>query len=40
MIPAGRMGDPSEYGALGVYLATDDSYCLGLVISANGGIVV
>jgi 3-oxoacyl-[acyl-carrier protein] reductase len=40
MIPAGRLGEGSEYGALVVHLASDETYCVGQVISPNGGLVI
>jgi NAD(P)-dependent dehydrogenase (short-subunit alcohol dehydrogenase family) len=37
-VPVGRFGDPSEIGALAVYLASEESaYLTGQVISPNGG---
>jgi 3-oxoacyl-[acyl-carrier protein] reductase len=40
MIPAGRLGEGHEYGALAVHLASDETYCVGQVISPNGGLVI
>ena len=40
MIPAGRVGRPEEYASLAVYLASDEHYLVGQVISPNGGIVI
>lgn len=40
MIPAGRLGRPEEYASLAVYLATENHYLVGQVISANGGVVI
>ncbi|WP_432168619.1 SDR family NAD(P)-dependent oxidoreductase [Streptomyces sp. bgisy031] len=40
MIPLGRLGRPEEYASLAVYLAGDDHYLVGQVISPNGGFVI
>lgn len=40
MIPAGRIGTPEEYASLAVYLASDEHYLVGQVISPNGGLVI
>jgi 3-oxoacyl-[acyl-carrier protein] reductase len=40
MIPLGRIGRPEEYASLAVYLASDDHYLVGQVISPNGGMVI
>ena len=40
LIPAGRLGTPEEYASLAVYLASDEHYIVGQVISPNGGIVI
>ncbi|MBM7365592.1 SDR family NAD(P)-dependent oxidoreductase [Gordonia hydrophobica] len=40
MIPAGRLGRPEEYASLAVYLATENHYLVGQVISPNGGVVI
>jgi 3-oxoacyl-[acyl-carrier protein] reductase len=40
MIPLGRIGRPEEYASLAVYLASDEHYLVGQVISPNGGIVI
>ena len=40
MVPLGRIGRPEEYASLAVYLATDEHYLVGQVISPNGGIVI
>lgn len=40
LVPAGRLGEPSEYAALAVHLASDETYCTGQVISPNGGLVI
>ena len=39
IIPAGRLGEPSEYAALAVHLASDETYLTGQTISPNGGLV-
>jgi 3-oxoacyl-[acyl-carrier protein] reductase len=39
IMPLGRLGEPSEYAALAVHLASDETYCVGQVISPNGGLV-
>jgi len=38
--PLGRLGEPSEYASLAVYLASDEHYLVGQVISPNGGAVI
>jgi 3-oxoacyl-[acyl-carrier protein] reductase len=40
MIPLGRIGRPEEYASLAVYLASDEHYLVGQVISPNGGLVI
>lgn len=40
MIPMGRLGTPQEYASLAVYLASDEHYLAGQVISPNGGMVM
>ena len=40
MMPLGRLGEPKEYAALAVHLASDDNYCVGQIISPNGGLVL
>lgn len=40
LIPAGRLGTPEEYASLAVYLASDEHYIVGQVISPNGGMVI
>ena len=40
MIPLGRIGLPEEYASLAVYLASDEHYLVGQVISPNGGLVI
>jgi 3-oxoacyl-[acyl-carrier protein] reductase len=35
----GRLGEPEEYAALAVHLASDENYCVGQIISPNGGAV-
>ncbi len=40
VIPAGRIGTPEEYGAVGTFLASERaSYITGSIIRADGGIV-
>jgi len=40
MVPLGRIGRPDEYASLAVYLASDEHYLVGQVISPNGGMVI
>jgi 3-oxoacyl-[acyl-carrier protein] reductase len=40
MVPLGRIGRPEEYASLAVYLASDEHYFVGQVISPNGGMVI
>jgi 3-oxoacyl-[acyl-carrier protein] reductase len=40
MMPLGRVGKPEEYASLAVYLASDEHYLVGQVISPNGGLVI
>lgn len=40
MIPLGRLGQTNEYASLAVYLASDEHYLVGQVISPNGGYVI
>jgi 3-oxoacyl-[acyl-carrier protein] reductase len=40
MIPLGRLGRPEEYASLAVYLASDEHYLVGQIISPNGGLVI
>lgn len=40
LIPAGRLGERSEYAAMAVHLASDETYCVGQAITPNGGIVI
>jgi 3-oxoacyl-[acyl-carrier protein] reductase len=39
-VPLGRLGTPEEYAALAVYLASDQHYLVGQIISPNGGAVI
>lgn len=39
MIPAGRLGTMDEYAGLALYLAGDNHYLAGQVISPNGGMI-
>ena len=40
MIPMGRLGQPEEYAALALFLAAENHYLVGQVISPNGGYVI
>jgi 3-oxoacyl-[acyl-carrier protein] reductase len=40
MMPLRRLGEPKEYAALAVHLASDDNYCVGQIISPNGGLAL
>ncbi len=40
MVPAGRLGRPEEYANVAVFLAAQDHYLVGQVISPNGGFVI
>jgi 3-oxoacyl-[acyl-carrier protein] reductase len=40
LIPLGRIGTPEEYASLAVYLASDEHYLVGQMISPNGGMVM
>jgi 3-oxoacyl-[acyl-carrier protein] reductase len=40
MLPLGRLGQPEEYANVAVFLARDDHYLVGQVISPNGGYVI
>jgi 3-oxoacyl-[acyl-carrier protein] reductase len=40
MVPLGRVGKPEEYASLAVYLASDEHYLVGQIISPNGGLVI
>jgi 3-oxoacyl-[acyl-carrier protein] reductase len=39
LIPAGRLGTMAEYASLAVYLAGDNHYLAGQIISPNGGML-
>jgi 3-oxoacyl-[acyl-carrier protein] reductase len=39
LVPLGRIGHGDEYGSLAVYLASDEHYQVGQIISPNGGLV-
>ncbi|RZL23042.1 MAG: SDR family oxidoreductase [Rhodococcus sp. (in: high G+C Gram-positive bacteria)] len=40
IIPVGRLGTPEEYASLAVYLAGENHYLVGQIISPNGGAVI
>ncbi|WP_094275888.1 SDR family NAD(P)-dependent oxidoreductase [Rhodococcus sp. OK302] len=40
LFPIGRFGDPEEYANVAVFLASEDHYITGQVISPNGGMVI
>lgn len=40
LVPLGRIGKPEEYASLAVYLASDEHYLVGQVISPNGSLVI
>jgi 3-oxoacyl-[acyl-carrier protein] reductase len=40
LVPMGRLGEPCEYAALAVHLASDETYITGQTISPNGGLVI
>ena len=40
LIPLGRLGEPEEYAALALHLASNENYCVGQIISPNGGVVI
>lgn len=40
IVPVGRLGKPEEYASLAVYLAGDNHYFVGQVISPNGGVII
>jgi 3-oxoacyl-[acyl-carrier protein] reductase len=40
LIPLGRLGEPEEYTSLAVYLASDEHYLVGQIISPNGGALI
>lgn len=40
LIPLGRLGEAEEYASLAVYLASDEHYLVGQIISPNGGVVI
>ena len=40
LIPLLRLGTPEDYASLAVYLAGDDHYLVGQIISPNGGLVI
>lgn len=40
LMPLGRLGEPEEYAAVAVFLAAQNHYLVGQVISPNGGSVI
>lgn len=40
LIPLGRVGRPEEYASLAVYLASDEHYMVGQILSPNGGMII
>ena len=40
MVPSGRLGRPEEYANVAVFLAAQDHYLVGQVVSPNGGFVI
>lgn len=40
LMPLGRLGEPREYANLAVFLASEDHYLVGQVVSPNGGCVI
>lgn len=40
LVPSGRLGQPEEYANLAVFLASQNHYLVGQVISPNGGYVI
>lgn len=40
LVPSGRLGRPEEYANVAVFLASQDHYLVGQVISPNGGFVI
>ena len=40
LVPLGRFAEPEQYAKLAVYLAGDDHYFVGQVLSPNGGYVI
>lgn len=40
LIPLGRLAEPEEYASLAVYLASDEHYLVGQILSPNGGMVI
>lgn len=40
MLPSGRLGRPEEYANVALFLAADEHYLVGQVISPNGGIAI
>ena len=40
LVPLGRFADAEQYARLAVYLASDDHYFIGQILSPNGGYVI
>ena len=40
LVPLGRFAEPKQYASLAVYLASDEHYFVGQVLSPNGGYVI
>lgn len=40
LVPLGRFADAEQYARLAVFLASDDHYFVGQVLSPNGGYVI
>jgi 3-oxoacyl-[acyl-carrier protein] reductase len=40
LVPLGRFADPEQYALLAVYLASDDHYFIGQILSPNGGYII
>ena len=40
LVPLGRFADAEQYARLTVYLASDDHYFIGQILSPNGGYVI
>ncbi len=40
LLPIGRLGQPDEYAALAVHLASEQCYLVGEIVNASGGYVI